>query len=345
MAITYKAGKNAPSSGIDFNKYIESFLPDISGQPAFYGDDGYKGDQIVTGYATGGNNAAKNKLVSLWGEDFSYVLATHELVGTIESIDFGTYGKSKVDSNGNLKGYNTELTISGFSIDDSDDPSSGDVIYALMGWATGAADGTALLQALKGEAQKIIGSEGNDRWTGTKFDDTANGKGGNDNFSGGKGNDTLVGGAGNDTLKGGAGDDKLKGGAGNDKLDGGNGNDMLEGGAGKDVLTGGAGKDDFVFKKAADLGSRSGKTDVITDFSVKDDTIDFSGIDANTKKSGDQAFKFDGKGDLSGKAGSLVYQFVNGNTVVLGDLDGDGKADIALDLNGKIKLTAADFEL
>ena len=327
MAITFKAGKNAPSSGIDFNKYIESFLPDTSGQPTFYGDNSqFDGDQIVNGYATS-NNAAKNKLVSLWGEDFAYVLATHELTGTIDKIDFGTYGKGKVDSSGNFTGYNTELTISGFSIDADDDPSSGDVIYALMGWATGEADGSLLLEALKGQAQKIVGSEGNDRWTGTKFDDRADGKNGNDNFSGGKGNDTLKGGGGNDTLKGGAGDD------------------TIEGGAGRDTMSGGKGADDFVFKNASDIGSKSGKTDVITDFAANEDTIDFSGIDANLTKKGDQSFKFDGKGDLSGKAGSLVYQYVNGDTVVLGDLDGDGKADIALDLDGKIKLTAGDFEL
>jgi serralysin len=327
MAITFKAGKNAPSSGIDFNKYIESFLPDTSGQPTFYGDDSqFDGDQIVNGYATS-NNAAKNKLVSLWGEDFAYVLATHELTGTIDKIDFGTYGSGQENSSGNFTGYNTELTISGFSIDENDDPSSGDVIYALMGWATGKADGSLLLEALKGEAQKIVGSQGNDRWTGTKFDDTADGKNGNDTFSGGKGNDRLKGGGGNDSLNGGAGDD------------------TIEGGAARDKLTGGSGKDDFVFKKASDLGSKSGKTDVITDFSVKDDTIDFSGIDANETKKGNQSFKFDGKGELSGKAGSLVYQIVDGDTVVLGDLDGDGKADIALDLDGKLKLTAGDFEL
>lgn len=328
MAITFKAGKNAPSSGIDFNKYIESFLPDTSGQPYFYGEDElYDGDQIVNIYDTGGGNEAKNKIVSMWGEEFAYVLATHELAGTLDKIDFGTYGNATVDGNDNLTGYNTELTISGFSIDENDDPSSGDVIYALMGWATGESDGSLLLEALQGQAQKIIGSQGNDRWTGTKFDDSATGKNGNDNFSGGKGDDVLKGGGGNDTLKGGSG------------------NDHIEGGAGLDKMSGGTGTDDFVFKKASDLGSKSGKTDVITDFTVKQDTIDFSGIDANETKKGDQSFKFDGKGDLSGKAGSLVYQYVNGETVVLGDLDGDGKADIALDLDGKLKLTAGDFEL
>jgi Ca2+-binding RTX toxin-like protein len=234
---------------------------------------------------------------------------------------------NKVDSSGNFTGYNTELTISGFSIDADDDPSSGDVIYALMGWATGEADGSLLLEALKGEAQKIVGSQGNDRWTGTKFDDTADGKNGNDSFSGGKGDDTLKGGGGNDTLSGGAGDD------------------TIEGGAGRDTMSGGTGADKFVFKQASDLGTASGKTDAITDFAVDEDTVDLSAIDANAVKSGDQAFKFDGKGELSGKAGSLVYQYADGKTVILGDLDGDGKADIALDLDGKLKLTAGDFEL
>jgi len=382
MAITFKAGPNAPSSGIDFNNYIASFLPPMQGNPTFYGENRqFQGDQIVTGYESGGGDAAKNKLVSLWGEDFAYIMATHQLSGTIDKIDFGSYGKSKVDSNGNLTGYDTEMTISGFVIDDNTDPATHDIIYALMGWATGKADSADLIKALSGQAQNIVGSQGNDSWVGTKFDDVANGKGGNDTFSGGKGNDklnggagndvlsggsgndTLSGGAGNDALKGGAGHDTLKGGGGNDNLNGGGGNDTLFGGAGndrlkggggddvlqgdagRDILSGGAGKDVFVFRKVADLGNKSGKTDKITDFSVKDDTIDLSAIDANLVKNGNQAFKFDGKGELSGKAGSLVYQHIGNTTVVLGDIDGDGKADFAIDLNGKLKLTAGDFEL
>jgi Ca2+-binding RTX toxin-like protein len=53
----------------------------------------------------------------------------------------------------------------------------------------------------------------------------------------------------------------------NDILTGGSGNDTLIGGRGNDTLTGGAGADSFSF------GSRTEGIDIITDFSVADDTV------------------------------------------------------------------------
>lgn len=85
------------------------------------------------------------------------------------------------------------------------------------------------------------------------------GRSGNDKLMGGAGNDTLNGDNNNDTLLGEIGDDTLKGGAGIDKLDG---------GAGNNVLTGGVGKDIFKF-------TATSHTDIITDFFVADDTIQF----------------------------------------------------------------------
>jgi Ca2+-binding RTX toxin-like protein len=51
---------------------------------------------------------------------------------------------------------------------------------------------------------------------------------GNDSFTGGAGNDSFSGGAGNDVLNGGAGDDVLNGGTGTDTVVGGEGSDALE---------------------------------------------------------------------------------------------------------------------
>ena len=65
----------------------------------------------------------------------------------------------------------------------------------------------------------------------------------------------------------------LEGGAGNDVLNGGAGADRLVGGAGNDTLTGGAGKDVFVF--APGFGK-----DVVTDFNVNKDAIDWSALQA-----------------------------------------------------------------
>jgi len=61
----------------------------------------------------------------------------------------------------------------------------------------------------------------------------------------------------------------LFGGQGNDMLFGEAGDDRLSGDRGDDLLSGGAGGDTFVFGKK--FGS-----DVITDFTAADDTIEFS---------------------------------------------------------------------
>ena len=91
---------------------------------------------------------------------------------------------------------------------------------------------------------------------------------------------------------------------------------------------------------------RKGLLDIITDFGAGD-LIDLSTIDANKKKSGDQAFKLLKKegADLTGKAGQLAYDQKKGTTTVQGDVDGNGKADFKLELTGKIDLDKADFVL
>lgn len=83
--------------------------------------------------------------------------------------------------------------------------------------------------------------------------------------------DTVFGNSAANTLNGGGGADILDGGAGNDTLIGGGGNDRLAGGTGNDVLTGGTGSDVFVF------GLTAG-TDVITDFTRKQDKLSIAGV-------------------------------------------------------------------
>ncbi len=92
-----------------------------------------------------------------------------------------------------------------------------------------------------------------------------------ENITGTSFTDTLIGNAVANTLNGGGGADVLDGGAGNDTLIGGGGNDRLTGGIGNDVLTGGTGSDIFVF-------GNDGGTDVIADFTRKQDKISLSGI-------------------------------------------------------------------
>ena len=82
---------------------------------------------------------------------------------------------------------------------------------------------------------------------------------------------TLAANATGENLNGSAGFDLLLGGDGADTLTGLAGEDILFDGAGADVLAGGAGADTFVL-------AYDGETDLITDFTLGEDTIDLSGL-------------------------------------------------------------------
>jgi Ca2+-binding RTX toxin-like protein len=147
-------------------------------------------------------------------------------------------------------------------------------------------------------------------------------------------------------LAGSSAADAIYGNKGRNVLSGQGGNDTLDGDRGIDELHGGSGADTFVFAKG-DTGKSVGKADVITDFSVAEsDTIDLSAWDANTKKDGNQVFIFIDDQDFHNKAGELrAFVDGNGDTLVLGDTNGDGKADLAILLEGSIALTQASFDL
>ena len=146
------------------------------------------------------------------------------------------------------------------------------------------------------------------------------------------------------SMTGGAGDDTLSGLAGADKLAGGLGNDILIGGSGADGLTGGGGSDRFVFQVAADSAMTS--IDRIADFSqANGDLIDLGLIDADPAAGGDQGFSFLGTGAFTGHAGEVRYGSLNGLTTVSIDINGDGKADMAIKLTGTVSLAASDFLL
>ena len=68
---------------------------------------------------------------------------------------------------------------------------------------------------------------------------------------------------------------------------------------------------------------------MIRDFSrAQGDDIDLSGIDANAKAAGNQAFSFIGDKAFSGKAGELQYK----NGIVAGDVNGDKAADFHIEI-------------
>ncbi len=233
-------------------------------------------------------------------------------------------------------------------------------------------EGIARRSVITGNAlsNTITGSLADELIRGLGGNDTLVGGGGRDRLYGGQGNDTIVGGDKADRLFGGDGNDVLVGGAGSDLLSGGAGNDVLAGGAGRNTLIGGAGDDvfsssgparvtggtgidhfqngttggwRFIYTSAAD--SAPGASDVFHNFRAYDaanprahDVIDLSAMDADTTQAGLQRFTL--AGGPSGKAGELwlVRGGIGGDagysefSWIMGDVDGDGEADLEIRL-------------
>jgi Ca2+-binding RTX toxin-like protein len=143
-----------------------------------------------------------------------------------------------------------------------------------------------------------------------------------------------------------AANDAITGGRGDDVLEGFAGNDRITGGLGGDSLYGGTGADRFVFKSIRESNLDTGDCDFIYGFSKKqEDKIDLAGIDANTTRSGNQAFSFIGAKAFSGKAGELSYEKVSGYTWIEGDVNGDGFADFSIALKGSHNVSKSYFYL
>lgn len=189
---------------------------------------------------------------------------------------------------------------------------------------------------------RMVGTAGADRFFGMDGKDMIQGADGNDMIAGGNGNDELRGDAGDDVLLGDAGDDTLLGGLGDDQLSGGDGKDIIEGGIGDDVLTGGKGSDQFRFR-AGDFADNA--RDRITDFVSGVDDLNLSAIDANSRTSANDGFRFIGTAAFHKVAGELNYSVSGGSAFVSGDTNGDGIADFTIELTNVTKLVASDFML
>lgn len=138
--------------------------------------------------------------------------------------------------------------------------------------------------------------------------------------------------------------DTVIGGDLNDTLNGGKGVDTIIGGLGKDIITGGNQGDYYVFLSSADSGIGADR-DLIKDFSVGNDIIDLSAIDAIPGGS-DDAFTFLGLAAAFTGAGQVRYEISDGgNTTIRINLDDDLQAEMEIGLTGTNLLTLDEFIL
>jgi len=155
--------------------------------------------------------------------------------------------------------------------------------------------------------------------------------------------ENLTGSAFNDTLTGSTAANTLSGLAGNDTLSGGAGADRLIGGLGKDTLTGGTESDTFVFDNVTDSAVGTNR-DLVTDFAIGIDKIDLSGIGDEVTGPEDH-MTFIGTTAFSGVAGEL-RQFASGSqTILKGDVNGDGIADFQIAFTSTLVFSSSDFIL
>ncbi len=277
-------------------------------------------------------NAGTITSVQAWGVDLAEV---NSFQGVITTVNTGTIQGGTGSYLGSVN--DDDLVNFGLMIGDVDMGDGADIYDArTTGEVLGEINGGAGNDTITGgvEADIIDGGTDNDRIKAMGGDDIIKGGDGVDNIFAGEGNDEIIAGKGDDMMRGGLGDDTLTGGAGKDVLRGGSGDDVLEGGKDEDVLTGGAGADIFLFKVATH--STSTKTDDITDFVQGTDLIDISAFGAT----------FISNSGFSGTGGAEVrFGTGGGLTRFEVDTDGDGNADMRVDMGSIGGLSEADFIL
>jgi Ca2+-binding RTX toxin-like protein len=237
-----------------------------------------------------------------------------------------------------------------------------------------ALDGFGSVDTLK-NVTGIRGSDEDDRIYLSINNDVVTGEQGDDYIFGDRGDDDIWGTAGSDTLSGGAGIDILVGDG--FRLDTTN----LE----QDFfvfssVTEAAGKNSITGKSWDEKDVRVG--DVITDFQLQIDLIDLSSIDANIKKRGDQKFTLSVQDTFSKLAGELILvdgtlalsddsskpnylpfaadirsrnadtytdssakTYEQSGVYLMGDVQGDGKADFAIFIVGQTYISLSDATL
>jgi VCBS repeat-containing protein len=232
----------------------------------------------------------------------------------------------------------------------------GGLIYVWRngGWVlqSGSYNDQAADTLMGGNGADTIGGLGsNDLLVGGNGADSVSGGGGADTIAGDgtsvldktNGSDSLDGGDGADSIFGGNGDDRMVGGADNDSINGGNGADYFRGDTGADVLTGGRGGDRFAYtgSSAGVSPDAAGSRDCIVDFNRSEgDRIDFTGLTL-TGSGAPPMPQWSGSGPAPWSV--WVDTVAGGTSIVRVDTDGDGVADIAIEVKGFVGMNADDF--
>lgn len=245
------------------------------------------------------------------------------------------------------------LQISAAGLSYTVDSSIENVTYTAGGLITVTINALDNIYGGSAGAETVNAGGGNDTVYGRGGLDMLRGDDGDDRLYGDDGDDNLSGGNGNDLLYGGVGGDRFLGGSGNDTMYGGDGSDVLNGSAGVDTYYGGTGFDFFQFGRffidgnsSPDTGNTLATADRIMDYSAaQSDRFDLQQVDANTTVAGDQAFTFLGTGAFTGVAGQLRYQVMGGETIIMGDLNGDGASDFMIRVMGVHTLAESSFFL
>ena len=108
-----------------------------------------------------------------------------------------------------------------------------------------------------------------------------------------------------------------------------------------DVLVGGDGADIFLYSTTAD--STVAARDKIYGFTAGVDKLNLSGIDADTTMAGNQAFHMVQPGMIFASPGDLEITSQGFNTIVQGDVNGDGVWDFSVQLVMSLGVTSADI--
>ena len=148
-------------------------------------------------------------------------------------------------------------------------------------------------------------------------------------------------------LIGSGGADTMIGGAAAETLSGGGGADQIMGGGGADTLRGDDGVDTFFYQQASESGATHATQDKIVLFegagTSGGDIIDLKGIDANTKLADNQDFTFVTGGFSLHNTGELRIVIQGADSIIQGDVNGDGKVDFSIDVVGTHALTKDDL--